>query len=391
MDIKHLQKRIGEANKAFTPYKPVSEESLFCGRESELLQIIKALSAGGRHVLLYGDRGVGKTSLARQSCRLNETEFKIHQCSSSDTFLSIMEGFFVDLGLEHSIAKETTLSGGVKLAIANGGADTATQKKVIYEPSNPSWVGTQLRNIKCVLIIDEFDVIASREEKTKVSELIKFLSDMDADTKILIVGIATSAHDLISGHESIARCLEEVHLGRMTDDELSRILKNGAERLSMTFDNSVIKRIVEVSNGFPYFTQSLGLESVLVAIRNDCSFVSMDYYEQGVVNAMKSMDQSLQDSYKEAVGNRNNLNKRQLLYSVATSTNTQITTQEIKKLHQKEYDIDLADVNINMFLSKAMGRDRSSLLQRIRQGVYVFSNPLMPVYIRLLGKPPVAE
>ena len=49
-----------------------SIEHLF-GREKEMTLIDEALSAEGRHVFIYGDRGVGKSSLAA-SAAANHTK-----------------------------------------------------------------------------------------------------------------------------------------------------------------------------------------------------------------------------------------------------------------------------------------------------------------------------
>ena len=387
--------KIKEAYTVFTPSRPIISQELFCGRQNEIERLKDALFMGGRHALLYGDRGVGKTSLARQACRVAEMTFYTHQCSSSDTFEIIAEDFLSSIGIEYRLTEEVSEKGSVNVAPLGIGAkadiEKSFSKKLSYAPSNPSWVSKQLQNHECVLIIDEYDVISSSEEKTKISQLIKSLSDIDSKTKIIVVGIGTSAKDLLAGHESIVRCLEEVHLGRMNRDELSSILDNAEGRLDISIEDAVKEIITKSSNGFPYFTHLLGLKTVIEALNKDKETVDMDDYHDGLAMALQSMDRSLQDSYTFAVGDRNNLIKRQLLYSVATSEDTEITTDQIKALHYHEYKVPLETVTINNNLSKAMGNDSTAMLMRLRMGVYVFSNPLMPVYIRLLEKPPVSE
>ena len=48
----------------FTPSTPIDQRGLFRGRIEQVLQLTSALVEPGRHVVLYGERGVGKTSLA---------------------------------------------------------------------------------------------------------------------------------------------------------------------------------------------------------------------------------------------------------------------------------------------------------------------------------------
>ncbi|VAW77177.1 hypothetical protein MNBD_GAMMA12-1544, partial [hydrothermal vent metagenome] len=46
------------------PSQPVHSEEYLFGRQKELERIKKALLASGRHAFIFGDRGVGKSSLA---------------------------------------------------------------------------------------------------------------------------------------------------------------------------------------------------------------------------------------------------------------------------------------------------------------------------------------
>jgi hypothetical protein len=56
--------RYNKLSRIFTPSAPVNRRELFRGRFEQVLQITSAISQPRRHVVLYGERGVGKTSLA---------------------------------------------------------------------------------------------------------------------------------------------------------------------------------------------------------------------------------------------------------------------------------------------------------------------------------------
>ena len=55
---------IFEVGRVFTPSSPISALELFSGRQEEIRRISDAINSVGKHAILYGDRGVGKTSLA---------------------------------------------------------------------------------------------------------------------------------------------------------------------------------------------------------------------------------------------------------------------------------------------------------------------------------------
>lgn len=55
------------------PSSPVDSFEHLYGRERQLEQIQQAMFSPGRHVFIYGDRGVGKTSLARTAAFQHNT------------------------------------------------------------------------------------------------------------------------------------------------------------------------------------------------------------------------------------------------------------------------------------------------------------------------------
>jgi replication-associated recombination protein RarA len=59
------QTRVGIiAGTAFSPGAPVRDKDVFAGRTQQIRRVIDAISQHGKSVLIYGERGVGKTSLA---------------------------------------------------------------------------------------------------------------------------------------------------------------------------------------------------------------------------------------------------------------------------------------------------------------------------------------
>lgn len=61
LDFKHLQH---QASAVFTPAVPISSDSLFAGRSTQISKLVDAINQRGQHAVLFGERGVGKTSLA---------------------------------------------------------------------------------------------------------------------------------------------------------------------------------------------------------------------------------------------------------------------------------------------------------------------------------------
>ncbi len=53
-----------EISSLFTPASPINEKSLFADRPVQVRKVLDTISQRGQHAIIYGERGVGKTSLA---------------------------------------------------------------------------------------------------------------------------------------------------------------------------------------------------------------------------------------------------------------------------------------------------------------------------------------
>jgi len=81
---------------------PIDENDLFAGRGTEVRKMLEASMERGKHVILFGERGVGKTSLARVFHSLFPSTlrhiFSIReQADPSDDFASVWRKIFKDI------------------------------------------------------------------------------------------------------------------------------------------------------------------------------------------------------------------------------------------------------------------------------------------------------
>ena len=59
-----LYNRIAMAGRAFSPSAPISRVTLFAGRHQQIMRSIDVVYRRGQHGIIFGERGVGKTSMA---------------------------------------------------------------------------------------------------------------------------------------------------------------------------------------------------------------------------------------------------------------------------------------------------------------------------------------
>ena len=77
VELAELQKALATV---YTPANPIDDPSLFSGRTELLAELRTDLTMPGSHLVIYGERGVGKTSLwnvllnGRKVARLSASE-----------------------------------------------------------------------------------------------------------------------------------------------------------------------------------------------------------------------------------------------------------------------------------------------------------------------------
>ena len=105
-----------------------------------------------------------------------------------------------------------------------------------------------------VFVIDEFDRV-SPPQTAAFADFIKALSDRGASSTIVLVGVGQTIDQLISSHQSVERCLKQIPLQRMSDEELEEIIDKGLEESGFELAPKAAKDlIVASSQGFPHFT-----------------------------------------------------------------------------------------------------------------------------------------
>src|ERR1051325_3983073 len=74
LDQAGAERRLAMLGEVFRSSAPIDDQELFAGRNHELFSVIEAMQSAGQHAVIYGERGVGKTSLARVAMKVAEAQ-----------------------------------------------------------------------------------------------------------------------------------------------------------------------------------------------------------------------------------------------------------------------------------------------------------------------------
>jgi hypothetical protein len=283
----------------FTPNSPITSPIKFAGRAKPLEEVTDALMTKGADIILFGERGGGKSSLANMLHGIatghlelldyydlrERLERKYHGWLRSITDRKQFNVIWVNGGgrtinevinLVLTRRREKEFGPGLLYYLPTEADQTEISAKIGFDrifttetELKQIQIATKPLNIKegfelalqryadrnkeeLLIILDEFETVADRQE---ISQYMKSMKG----ARFVLVGIGDVTFDLLREHSSIARDTHGIKLGPMTEDELRQILSIGSTILAPNygFHPLAVEEIVKYSFGSPYWCHFL--------------------------------------------------------------------------------------------------------------------------------------
>jgi len=381
----------------YSPTSPIKEEKMFFGRKSQLDRVHGAVIENGQHIILYGERGVGKTSLSNiVSSKYRVALTPSVTCNSSSTLHGVWKNIFQQL--PYSIEHRKKIGFNVEPDDDNKIQSITKLSDLLSNQTNTSIDEiTNLLNhlsnfcVPVLFIFDEFDQVRRKEFLHGMSNIIKFCSDQISNVTIMLVGIGNSVNDLIGEHKSIERCIRQIHLERMSDDELLEIIQNANKAIGMSMDSEISKKIVRYSAGFPHYTHLLGKFSTLSALNSKSLKIDNNDFTVAIKHALENVSESIRNTYQKAIiTTKKDSYFPQILVACALAPTDQHGTfraSDIEDVLKDKLHIDLKMQAYQYHIGKLCSKDRGEILEKIeistKQARYRFSNPLFKGFLLL--------
>jgi Cdc6-like AAA superfamily ATPase len=298
----------------FTPTRPQRSARRVTGRHGELSRIFRALALDRAHVVLYGERGRGKTSivnLVASSARSAGYMVARYACSTESDFDEIVRGLARDLP-PPLLAVPLQHGGHLQGCEAALPAERIQPRDIVGLPG-------RLTGRHLVLVIDEFDRVEDTDTRTRFADTIKQVSDRGAALSFVIVGVSDSLEELLGRHPSIQRNILGLPLPLLTDEQIEEVLQRGGREAGINFPHEIKQSIVAISRGVPYIAQLLGLHAGIEALARRSANVDMADFEAACARALDEMDPRVAALYSRLVGRYAEANMRPALLAVASS------------------------------------------------------------------------
>ena len=368
---------------AYTPAQPVADRRMFAGRTRALTTLIRAIEDQRLHTVIYGERGLGKTSMLHvlaQTAREARYLVLYVTCGAGSNFDEMFR----------------TIADGIPLLFHSGYGPTTPQAEagenfsslLGHEPVSVRTASEMLSRVagtRVLVILDEFDRAESDEYRKNIAELLKSLSDRSARVQLVIAGVAANLNELVVNVPSIQRNISALQIPKMTAAEIRNLVKNGEALSGLTFDDGAVHAIISRSIGFPYLASMLAHRAALIAIDlgrtsvggDDVVTATGDAVEEFKSRVSKRSQMQIEDRTQKGM-----LGPLGALAGAAQSTGGVFTVEDISALHADPANIAAAKVLVDRLVAEHVlidGRDDEFGRS------YFFLEGSVPVYLWLLA------
>lgn len=248
----------------FTPAQPVTQRSRFAGRQKVLSKLIEIIEEQRSHVVIYGERGIGKTSLVHILADVaRESHYLViyESCGAHSRFDEIFRSVLREI-------PQLYLSSLSPMAPeAESGATFADKlPDGSFNARELSELCARITGTRVLVILDEYDRIEDPAFRQSVAELIKNLSDRAARVQLVLAGVSSNLQELIGYIPSIRRNIIGLPMPRLSAEEVRGLIRIGENAAGVHFEERVVSMIELLANGSPYLVRLLSHHASMKAL-----------------------------------------------------------------------------------------------------------------------------
>lgn len=391
-------RQFGEAmNRVLSPSRPLQSEEFLRGRAEQLHGIEKAMYVSGRHVLIHGLRGVGKSSLAQTAAfkLADGADPIVVSCSRSSTFQTVIREIVDEaIGIDPTVA-ESIRRAGISLGPSWASVNGATEERRA-PVETPVSVNDAVRLVQFlqgryaevpVFVIDEFDQVTCPTIQEEFANLIKQVADKHVSAHFIFCGIGESIDAIMSAHASADRYFHAVELKQLPWEARDEIVVHAADQLGIEIDRDTVIRIAMISDGFPHYVHFIA-EKLFWRVfeAENGGRVTPELFDLAMSDAAGAMDMKLRGPYERATQKYGD-DYEAILWAVADSHQLRRRSIDIFKSYEgvmRQLDRQPLDrTRFNRRINSLKAPSHASILTATRSGWYEFSEKMIRGYVRL--------
>jgi hypothetical protein len=381
----------------FVPSGWVQLDDLFVGRADELLRAQSALKSPGRNVVIYGARGLGKTTFGRH-LELQSTEENVVwiDCDPTWSVRNFIGRLLNKLGIEHEVRTRSVSDGygggiSAKIPVLKGHAlheiknttVTRSYQDAIY---SVDYIADRLGDLSAptIVILDEFDSLFHSADYRHICgflvQLIKAIAGRSHELifRFVIIGVGNSVQSLIGEHGSVERNIIEVPMGKIPDDYIDNFIRVAESLTSFHFETGVRHHFVEQADGYPFFVHSIGLEACRLAALKSSEIIDFETYENAFENCFNEHTRLYKARVQEKQRGLSEP-EQAVLFGFAADRSSQTSAAVVARNLGPDKSISATDTEK---IAAAMAKDQIFLYFDRKTKKFGFIDPIMKVFLR---------
>jgi hypothetical protein len=398
--------------KVFLPSSPIKLRDQLRGREQQYERTMETLGIPGRTAFIFGERGVGKSSLAWTAAygfNSSDAEPIRIPCHPQITFGRLVAQ--IAKKMHDQLTQPKTFGSGTKVKkVTEIGLKTSLvslMQKIETTDEAPKTVDVndavelleglvpKRDGIQRVIIIDELDATSDPVFRSDIAYFIKQLGDSQARLKFIFAGIAENVSDLLVHHESAQRCMATIKLERLPMNVLRDIAVEGFKQIDMSLKDTNANRVAMLSDGFAHFTHLIGLKMALAALNQEHLPEDVDevsFLEDAIRAAVADSEAVVKDAYDAAV--QKYASYEPVLWAVADHWELHRSTREIRKsylricgdLKMKDEHVEVVDKpKLSAMLNKLKEKSHGEALVSPRRSWFKIRVSMLRGYCRMVA------
>jgi Cdc6-like AAA superfamily ATPase len=415
-----------EAENAFQPAKEISDIDRFAGRAKPVRDAFLALMADGANLAIVGNRGIGKTSLARQiqnfgrgdnsllhklsidfdhthdynvmyfACgnEITNREDLLARLLTSDACLG---GWLYDIPKTKKMIH--ALSPKISAKLFGIGGEVGTSHTVeetrevltapqsieaVFENVVRNLVDENLTRDGILIVVDEFDQIS---DPSGIGPFLKALSTNTNKVKFCIVGVAMDIQELMKEHESSDRLFAGTIIGLdpMSGNELKEIITIARKKALdfFEFSDDAQNRLISLAQGHPYLVHLVGKFAFRAAYMSDQRMINtqdIDSVLQSI--AENGTDPVLEGRYRKAVAS--STQRESVLKALSEN---QDDRGEVWTTNAYKAALEAGVDNSSQYVGQLVTVEFGAEIERVRERYYRFKDSLFAAYVK--ARPPM--
>jgi hypothetical protein len=278
-------------NDVFTPAQPVTERSRFAGRLDVLVRLISILEDQRAHVVLYGERGIGKTSLLHilsDIARESRYHVAYASCGAGSRFDEIFRGVLKDIPMLYTRNANPSgkeVEGGASLADLLPAGE--------FDARHLGDICATITGTRVLVILDEYDRLQDAAFRQNIAELVKNLSDRAARVQLVIAGVSANLQELVGYIPSIRRNVVGLPMPRLESREVAALIEIGEREAGVKFSPRAVETIDLLSHGSPYLVRLLCHHAGINAINDSRLEVDLPDINRGLDEIVEEAENRL--------------------------------------------------------------------------------------------------